>query len=530
MKVLQSLEEYDREFFPEVYIDGTVFFRGKVHDVKPQERAHNRARELGHGFYFAYNSAFGSKDSYAFGSFKDYGEFQTFFDRQAKGAQKLCRFFEQMVDKSKFYLDVDIEPFPDTFTGTELIQTIHSAVKEVFSRVYGQDVNMSDWRITDSSKPGYKMSYHMILCNNGCFADAHTHMFTFFHLVVDEFMKVAPGTMTDGGRTCPLDKGVYTINRNFRLVHNVKHKNVTRPLLKLEGQDFPDHEYAATVCENEPLLDQDVVYRFIERLSSRTHAVARRMPERSTGDRRAKAAKVDSSRNCVSLAFMHGPKVNPLDMLLFEYDKIDIENMTGGVGPAFSNVSMVSTFLGNPVKQVDFARPFVAGYSFDFDRKKPCFFCGGNHENNHVWVMYDSHLNRYMKQHSTNCIDRVTLIPYSPRGLRMWQIHYEQKVWTKPSETQRKALNVLFATTMRVTQEKIGPMWLTPSGQAVFVDSRPLQLSHPRTYYFAQVDDPCPPHNLYTSQKPWSFGDRTLVCVMRDDAYSVCFKKVSSNV
>ena len=533
MNVLDSLDEYDRCFHPEVIIDGNVLYRGKSNGIKPQDRAHNRARELDHGFYIAYNSYFKECDSYAFGSFKDYDHYEAFFNKYAKGNLKACRFFEQMVGKSKLYLDVDVSPYPTGYTGEELLDQIHHSVDRSYFDVFGRHICKDDWRITDSTKPAEKMSYHMTLCNSGRFLDAHTHMFSFFHVVMQDFEKNAPPCMTDYGKSCPIDKGVYTINRNFRLVNNVKHKNVNRPLLQLEGQDFPYKDYAATACDSEEDLSEEKVYEHamklfgqtLGKLTSRTH-LSKRKPAQIT--REAKAAKGAHNQNSVAMDFMHGKNRDATSLILFEHDKIDIESMKSETGGCFKNCSMVSSFLGHSVKQIEYARPFIVGYSFNYDRTLPCLMCGGDHQNNHVWVMYDSHLNRYMKQHSKNCIERPTLIPFTHRGLCLWQNHYERKVWRKPTAQERACISELLTVVMRCRHDLIGPIWVTGTGVAITSEHKNASEinSHiPKTYYFFQMDDQCPPHVLHRSQRPWSFSDRTKTCIIRDDAFDLFYKK-----
>ena len=541
MNVLNGLEEYDNLFFPEVIIDGNILYRGKNNGLKPQDRAHNRARELNHTFFVAYNSFFKNSDSYAFGSFKNYDEFELFFDKYARNNIKTCRFFEQIVGKSKFYMDVDVNPYPTEYTGQELLDCIHNSTSRCFFNVFGKKISKLDWRITDSTKIGEKMSFHMTLCNSGRFLDAHTHMFSFFHIVMDDFLKNAPPSMTNHGKECPIDKGVYTINRNFRLVNNVKHKNPNRPLLKLEGQSFPDKDYAATACESEADLSEEAVFEYAKKyfgdssgkFSSRTNIPKRNIDNlahngESDTPRDLKIKKSMHNKNSVALNFMHGKNRDPLSLLLFDYDKIDIENMKSDTGGHFKNCSIVSTFLGNSVKHFEYARPFIAGYSFNYDRTIPCLMCGGMHDNNHVWVMYDSHLNRYMKQHSKNCNDRVTLIPYTPRGLCLWQNHYERKIWRKPTDHERSCVSELFMIVMRCSEKYVGPIWITDTGLAITTESKVSCESKsydPKTYYFFQIDDKCPPHNLYSSQRPWSFSDRNKMCIIRDDAFDLFYKK-----
>ena len=524
---LKSLYDYDREFHPEVVIDDVVFFRGKLNGVRPQQRAHDRARELGHKFYVAYNSYFSGADSYSFASFPDYGAFEMFFDKHSRGTPKHCRFFEQMVGRSKFFLDVDISPFPTEFTGEQLIEQIHMSVDRCFQSVFGTPVFRENWRITDSTKVGEKMSYHMILCNSGCFTDTHTHMFTFFHMVMEDFMAKAPPIMTRSGAECPLDKGVYTINRNFRLVNNVKHKNVGRPLVKISGQeDLPDCEFAATVCDSEATLSEDMVYSCMEKTTS--FVGSKRAPGGSGGDgmaRNAKRSKAVAARNLVSLDFMHGARArNVEDLLLFDYDRVDIEAMVGEGGSQFRDVTLVSTFPGNPVKQVEFSRPFIAGYSFNFDRRFACPLCGGKHENNHVWVMYDSHLNRYMKQHSTNCVDRTTVVPYTPRGLRLWQTHYEQRVWKGVDARASQSLLLMFMKTLGISKDEAGSMWTTTTGMCLMAEPHAAgtnMSTTPRSYYFVQMDDVAPPYHIFQSKRPWCFSDRTFVCSVRSDLFKL---------
>jgi hypothetical protein len=533
MHVLPSLDDYDSIFHPAVSIDGTVFYRGRQGNEKPQECAHRRAMELKHSFYVAYNSFYKNSESYAFCSFIDFDHFESFFNRYARHNMRICRFFEQMVGKSKFYLDVDVSPYPSDYTGMELINEIHNAVNRAFVKIFSKEISRSGWRIADSSKMGEKMSYHMTLCGGGRFVNAHTHMFSFFAVVHEEFMSQAPSCMTNYGTVSPIDKSVYTQNRNFRLVNNVKHKSVHRPLIKLDGEEnFPDKDYAATACEDEEDLPQNVHFNGPDggvgaRLSTKNQfksdeRIRKNSPSIDPWKTGPKKLKVTEQTLSTTTMFMHGKNVDPFTLILFDYDRVDIESMKGVSGGCFRSCRLVSTFVGNSDKRLKYARPFIVGYSFDFDRSVPCPLCGGMHENNHAWVMYDSHLNRYMKQHSTNCSDSLTLVPFTPRGLILWQDHYEKNVWQTPTAEGKIHIAKLFAIAMKCRLDQITRVWVTETGVAITSAMvADCDRKNPKQYLFFQMDDRCPPHEMHRSERPWSFSDRIRVCTIRHDAFDL---------
>lgn len=533
-----TLHQYDDIFEPRCNIGGVIFFRGRVNGKRPQEQAHAHAEEKGHTFFCAYNSFQNDKDSYSFMSFQDYNAYKKFFDEHVSMHPHLCRFFEQIHGPCRLYIDVDA-PYPLPYSADDLINEIKKCVSRVYKRVFGIEVAKNNWRIMDSSKPGTKLSYHMVLHGVGYFKNAHTHMCSFFNIINKDFNdNVSPIFLENGS---PLDKGVYTINRNFRLLDNCKHKNIDRPLKRMHGEHFDDWEYAATCIQNEFELAEDVVYEHAGGVvSSRTQ---------SNRDLSLMAADTNSNHERNNQWVRGSNDALTLD----ELDITDIESMTHGVGPAFRNIRIVNRFSCNHLRDGSASsKTFTSGYSFDYDRSVMCFLCGGTHDHNHAYVIYDEHFNRYLKHHSTNCADRAVFIPYTPHGLCAWQMHFERRVWKQCSKNQAQSCLDLITSTigsadtynmsnvgmfqmkggfilarygkgkgLRPLQTQQDMQHKSIPSEAAYcnIKAYPAELGISE-YFIILVENAYPPYLLKSSPTPWNFDSHKLISIIRNDLFT----------